>query len=62
MNGRVPIPAIKPGWRILADRFCVCLLVPAAILPGPASGAPREERKRVLMLHSFGRDFRLLAQ
>jgi signal transduction histidine kinase len=62
MNGRVPILAIKPGWRILADRFCVCLLVLAAILPGPASGAPREGPKRVLMLHSFGRDFRPWSQ
>ena len=62
MNGRVPILAIKPRWRILADRFCVCLLVLAAILPGSASGAPREGPKRVLMLHSFGRDFRPWSQ
>jgi signal transduction histidine kinase len=58
MSGRVPILAIKPGWRILAARLCICLLVLAAILPGPASSTPRGEPKRVLMLHSFGRDFR----
>src|SRR5882724_4419769 len=33
-------------------------LVLAAMLHGPASSAPRGEPKRVLMLHSFGRDFR----
>jgi signal transduction histidine kinase len=33
-------------------------LVLAAIPPGSASSAPRGEPKRVLMLHSFGRDFR----
>jgi hypothetical protein len=58
MSGRVPIPAIKPGWSILAARLCVCLLVLLAIQPGPASSTPRGEPKRVLMLHSFGRDFR----
>ena len=58
MSGRLPILAIKPGWRILAARLCVGLLVLAAILPGPASSTPRGEPKRVLMLHSFGRDFR----
>src|SRR5437868_2172741 len=50
MSGRVPIGAINRGWRILAARLCVCLLVWAAILPGPASSAPRGEAKRVLML------------
>jgi signal transduction histidine kinase len=58
MNGRVPILAIKPGWRILADCLCACLLVLAVILPGPAGSAPQRESKRVLVLHSFGRDFR----
>ena len=57
MSGRVPTVAINPGWPVLAARLCVCLLVLAAILPGPASGEPRGEPKRVLMLHSFGRDF-----
>src|ERR1700760_1507092 len=60
MSGRGPIGAIKPGWPVLAARLglCVCLLVLAVILPGPASSAPRGEPKRVLMLYSFGRDFR----
>src|SRR6266446_1889108 len=58
MSGRVAIGAINPGWPVVAARLCVCLLVFAAILPGPASSAPRGELKRVLMLHSFGRDFR----
>jgi len=58
MSGRVAIEAINPGWPVVAARLCVCLLVLAAILPGPASSAPRGELKRVLMLHSFGRDFR----
>jgi len=57
MSGRVPTAAINPGWPVLAARLCVCLLVLAAIPPGPASGEPRGEPKRVLMLHSFGRDF-----
>jgi signal transduction histidine kinase len=58
MSGGVPIGAINRGWSVVAARLCVCLLVGAAILPGPASSAPRDEPKRVLMLHSFGRDFR----
>jgi signal transduction histidine kinase len=58
MSGPVPILAIKPGWPIPAARFFACLLVLAAMLPGPASSAQRGEPKRVLILHSFGRDFR----
>jgi signal transduction histidine kinase len=58
MSGRVPTAAIDPGWPVLAARLCVCLLVLAAILPGAAICEPRGEPKRVLMLHSFGRDFR----
>jgi signal transduction histidine kinase len=58
MSRGVPTAAIDPGWPALAARLCVCLLVLAATLPGPASAAaPRAEPKRVLMLHSFGRDF-----
>lgn len=58
MSGGVPIGAINRGRSVLAARFCVCLVVlAAAIVPGPASSAPRGEPKRVLMLHSFGRDF-----
>jgi signal transduction histidine kinase len=58
MSGRVAIGAINRGWPVVAARLCVCLLILAAILPGPASSAPRGELKRVLILHSFGRDFR----
>ena len=57
MSGRVPTATINPGRPVLAARLCVCLLVLAAALSGPASSAPRDEPKRVLMLHSFGRDF-----
>ena len=58
MSGRVSIRAIGLGWPALAARLYACLLVLAVILPGPASSAPRDESKRVLILHSFGRDFR----
>src|SRR5258708_726534 len=56
MSGRVAIEAINPGWPVVAARLCVCLLVLAAILPGPASSAPRGELKGVLMLHDLGVD------
>jgi signal transduction histidine kinase len=58
MSGHVAIGAINRGWPIVAARLCACMLVLAAILPKPASSAPRGELKRVLMLHSFGPDFR----
>jgi signal transduction histidine kinase len=60
MSGRGPIGASKPGCPVAAARLglSVCLLVLAVILPGPASGAPRGDAKRVLILHSFGREFR----
>jgi signal transduction histidine kinase len=60
MSLRGPIGASKPGCPVAAARlgFSVCLLVLAVILPGPASGAPRGDAKRVLILHSFGREFR----
>jgi signal transduction histidine kinase len=57
MNEHVPIGAVNMAWPGVAVRILVCLLVWAA-LPGPASSAPRSEPKRVLMLHSFGREFR----
>jgi signal transduction histidine kinase len=58
MNGRVPIEASNLGWPAVAACLFVCLLVLAAMPPGPAGSAPRGEPKRVLMLHSFGREFR----
>jgi signal transduction histidine kinase len=57
MSARVPTAAIDLGWPVLAARLCACLIVLAALLPGSASGQSRGEPKRVLMLHSFGRDF-----
>src|ERR1700742_4439569 len=60
MSGFVPVGAINHGWAVLAARFRVyiCLSVLAAVLPGPASSAPQWESKQVLVLHSFGQDFR----
>src|SRR3979490_1569080 len=58
MSAGVPIGAVKLSWPVVAARLCVCLLVLGAMLPGPATSTPRGEPKRVLMLHSFGRDFR----
>jgi signal transduction histidine kinase len=55
MNGRNPAGAVNlasPGAAVF-----VCLLI-WAMLPGPASSEQRGEPKRVLILHSFGRDFR----
>ena len=58
MSRRAPIGASKRRLSLLVAHLCVCLLIPA-ILPGPASSSPAfGEPKRVLMLHSFGRDFR----
>ena len=56
MSRHVLSGAIKSGWLALAAR--VCLLVWTIILPEPASSAQLGETKRVLILHSFGRDFR----
>jgi signal transduction histidine kinase len=57
MSGRVPTQTTKPGCAIPAYCLCVCLLALAVLLPGQASSAPRGESKRVVILHSFGRDF-----
>ncbi|ABE61748.1 histidine kinase [Nitrobacter hamburgensis X14] len=58
MNGRVPMVATNPSWMGLVTRLCVCLLVWASIPSEFARGAQSREIKRVLILHSFGRDFR----
>lgn len=58
MSRSVPIGAVNPGWTVLAVFLCACMLVLAATRPGSAGSAPRDESKRVLILHSFGRDFR----
>lgn len=57
MNEHVPIGAVNMAWLGVAVRILVCLLV-WATLPGSAGSATRSEPKRVLMLHSFGREFR----
>jgi signal transduction histidine kinase len=58
MSGRVPIAAVNRTWPVVAASLCICLLISVVVLPGPAGSAPRGEPKRVLMLHSFGREFR----
>jgi len=57
VSWRIPTSAINVAWSAVAARVFVCLTV-WATLQGPASSEPRGEPKRVLMLHSFGRDFR----
>lgn len=56
MSGRAPIAAAvwsgRPAW------LGACLVVLLVILSGSALGADRSEPKRILLLHSFGRDFR----
>ncbi|WNV07792.1 HAMP domain-containing sensor histidine kinase [Tardiphaga sp. 709] len=42
----------------LAARLCVCILVWMSAPTGSAGAAERSEVKRVLLLHSFGREFR----
>jgi signal transduction histidine kinase len=56
MRGRVAIGAVDRSR--LAVCFCVCLLASLFILPEPAVSAECGEAKRVLLLHSFGREFR----
>ena len=56
MRGRISIAVVDLSR--LAACFWVCLLVWVFVLPGSADGAERSEVKRVLLLHSFGRDFR----
>lgn len=53
MNGRVPMVAMD-----LVIRLFVCLLVWAIIPSELARGAQSREIKRVLILNSFGQDFR----
>lgn len=58
MNGRAPMAATNPSWLGLVTRLCVCLLVWTIIPSEFARGGQTPEIKRVLILHSFGRDFR----
>jgi signal transduction histidine kinase len=48
----------NPGWLGVVTRLCVCLLVWAIFPSEPVRGAQSREIKRVLILHSFGRDVR----
>lgn len=57
MSGRIATAPIKSSWLIVVARFSLCLLVWAALLPA-ALAADHNEPKRLLLLHSFGRDFR----
>ncbi|MCP3470751.1 HAMP domain-containing histidine kinase [Bradyrhizobium sp. CCGUVB1N3] len=59
MSGRIPIIAVvRRGWPAAAARLCLCVLVLALTGLGPASAADQGQPKRVLLLHSFGREFR----
>ncbi|MCP3467638.1 sensor histidine kinase [Bradyrhizobium sp. CCGUVB23] len=59
MSGRIPIvAAVRRGWRAAAARLCLCVLVLALAGLGPARAADQGQPKRVLLLHSFGREFR----
>ena len=58
MSGRAPLAVADGFWPARAMRLHACLLVLLCVLAGPASSADRGEPKRVLVLHSFGRDFR----
>lgn len=40
------------------SRLCVCFLVWTAVSSAPSGATERSESKRVLLLHSFGREFR----
>src|SRR5262245_30474362 len=58
MGGRSAFGAPNTGRPVVAAWLCACLLVWVIIVPGPASATARGEPKRVLLLHSFGREFR----
>lgn len=62
MSGHVTIASTK-SWSVTAAVLCLGLLLAACMLSGPARAAEpvsvaRSEPKRVLILHSFGREFR----
>ncbi|MHB0769508.1 sensor histidine kinase [Bradyrhizobium sp. 5.13L] len=56
MSGRLPIAAAV--WSGGSACLAVCLMALLVMLSGSAVGADRSEPKRILLLHSFGRDFR----
>lgn len=62
MSGRMSIASVKP-WRVAAALLCLGLSLCAITPPRPAGAAEQNatahnQPKRVLVLHSFGREFR----
>ena len=58
MSGRISTGAATTQRRTMAARLGACFLVWAIMLPGAANCDPGRDSKRVVILHSFGRDFR----
>lgn len=56
MSERVAIAGAV--WSGRAACLAACLITLLLLAPGPAIGADRNEPKRILLLHSFGREFR----
>lgn len=56
MSGRVPSAAGASSGR--AAYLAACLVAFLVVVAAPAMGAERSAPKRILLLHSFGRDFR----
>lgn len=56
MSGRVPSAAGASSGR--AACLAACLVAFLVVVAAPAMGAERSAPKRILLLHSFGRDFR----
>ncbi|MBH5390263.1 sensor histidine kinase [Bradyrhizobium diversitatis] len=56
MSGRVPSAAGASSGR--AACLAACLVAFLVVVAAPAMGADRSAPKRILLLHSFGRDFR----
>lgn len=62
MSGRVTIASVRP-WQNAAALLCLYLVLATLVLASPACAVEpgatvRAEAKRVLILHSFGREFR----
>lgn len=59
MSGGASIDGVRP--RVVAALLCLALLLAECLSAGPAGAVERSRRgelKRVLVLHSFGREFR----
>ncbi|SFH68213.1 His Kinase A (phospho-acceptor) domain-containing protein [Bradyrhizobium sp. Gha] len=60
LSGRMSSVSVRP-WPAVAAWLCLSLFVAFCLPPGRAGAVERSQRgefKRVLVLHSFGRDFR----